>query len=66
MSNITEEELVKLSETKCNNDWSEVCDDIKSAHGGEYPSDWFAKVMLGGVAAAARARWGCGCGKKGC
>jgi hypothetical protein len=54
---ITQEELDRLSNTKNESEWNDACDAVKKAHGG-YPHDWFAKVMLSGLAAQVAANWG--------
>ena len=56
--NITEAELTRLE--NCNNekDWSDACEAFKEARGGQYPSDWWAKVMQSGLATRLAAKWG--------
>lgn len=50
---ITHEELKQLQNAKSRLEWGTVCDAIKSTRGGEYPSDWFQKVMQSGILSAA-------------
>jgi hypothetical protein len=61
MSNITDAEIAALTASKSMCEWDEICDAVKKVRGGNYPSDWFAVVMAGGIAAKAKANWGC-CG----
>lgn len=55
--NITQEELNKLASTKSEAEWNLVCDQIKLARGGQYPPDWWAKVMMTGMAAIIQGSW---------
>lgn len=59
---ITEAELTKLEKTKSAEEWNATCDEIKKARGGNYPPNWWAKVMMSGVAAKAKSNWSCDCG----
>jgi len=38
-------------------DWNNRCDEVKAANGNNYPEFWFAKVIVGGVASIASAKW---------
>ena len=58
MSNITEEELQRLRDSKNENDWNDACDAIKKARNGRYPDDWWAKVMTSGLADQVAKNWG--------
>jgi hypothetical protein len=63
MDNITEAELTKLAATNTEEEWNDACDAVKKARGGAYPPDWFAKVMMSGLAAKVMKGWNrCGCG----
>jgi hypothetical protein len=55
--NITIEELQKLRNTKSESEWNAVCDEVKAARGGQYPPDWFMKVMISGLARVVQANW---------
>mgnify|MGYP003645456666 CR=1 FL=1 len=57
MNNLTEAEIKRLKETKNESQWNSVCDDIKAARNGEYPDDWFAVVMIGGLMSEVDAGW---------
>jgi hypothetical protein len=54
---LTDAELKALKESKNEQEWNDACDAVKKARNGSYPSDWFAKVLLSGVAAEAQANW---------
>lgn len=49
VENITDLEIVNLFGTKSEKQWNAVCGEIKSARGGEYPPDWYAKIVLSGI-----------------
>lgn len=55
--NITNEELSKLRSTRSEQEWNSICDEIKAARNGQYPPDWWAKVMMSGLASAVRDQW---------
>ena len=57
MDLITEQELAGLKATKNEQEWNKVCDQIKAARNGKYPSDWYAKVMASGLAARITLGW---------
>jgi len=52
---MTEELLNRLRNTKSEREWSALCDEIK-ANGG-YPADWYARVILSGLAHTAQQNW---------
>lgn len=54
---MTPELLKRLGETKSEVEWNKICDEIKAAHGGIYPPDWFFKVQVTGLYARAKAGW---------
>ena len=56
--NITQEELDRLKACTTSQEWSDTCDAIKDARDGQYPPDWWAKVILSGLAREVTARWG--------
>ena len=49
--NITESELTALDAATTATDWNAVCDQIKRSRGGQYPPNWYAVVVLSGMAA---------------
>jgi hypothetical protein len=46
---ITESELELLKATKSENEWNDACDKIKDARDGQYPPDWYVKVLASGL-----------------
>jgi hypothetical protein len=57
MSLITESELFMLKETTNAQEWNSACDKIKRARNGQYPEDWYERVMLPGVIREAAERF---------
>lgn len=55
---ITNTEIELLNSVNTEDAWNDACDTIKQAHGGDYPGDWFRKVLLGGVMADFEDRMG--------
>lgn len=55
--NLTEIELEKLKNSKSATEWDSICDAVKQIRGGQYPQDWFAKVVLSGVINNAQNSW---------
>ncbi len=54
---LTEEQLEKLKNSKSEKEWNSICDAIKTANGGEYPKDWFMRVLVSGLASMAKSNW---------
>lgn len=52
---MTEELLNRLRNTKSEQEWNSICDEVK--RNGGYPADWFAKVILSGLASKAQKSW---------
>lgn len=48
--NLTSEELSKLENASTGDAWDAIVDEILAARGGEYPPDWYAKVLASGLA----------------
>lgn len=57
IENLTDEEIIRLKATKSEQEWNDVCDEIKTARDGQYPNDWFMRVMVSGLAEQIKARW---------
>ncbi len=56
---LTAVELAKLEACPDEQAWDALCDEIKAAHGGGYPADWYTTVIAdGGVMARVANRWG--------
>ena len=54
----TPESLVKfMSESSDVSDWNRRIDEVKLTHDGDYPSFWFATILLSGVADKTATRW---------
>lgn len=51
METLTDAELERLKTCRSEDDWDAACTAIKKAHGGRYPSDWFARVLQSGLMA---------------
>lgn len=50
-----EYELLKRTATE--EEWGEVCDRIKSARDGAYPTEWFMRIVASGFMAKQVAKW---------
>lgn len=57
-TNITDEEVEKLKNSQTMVEWDAICDEIKKARGGQFPTDWWAKVKQSGIIDEATARFG--------
>lgn len=57
MNNLTEQELTKLKATKNETEWTTICDKVKATRNGQYPQDWFVKVLASGLAYKAQNSW---------
>lgn len=55
--NITDSEIANLKATRSSIEWNSVCDGIKTARGGEYPPDWWSRIMMTGLAAQIHDAW---------
>lgn len=53
---ISDQDIEALANTKTETEWNALCDDIKLRYSG-YPQDWFAKVLVSGLAETAQANW---------
>jgi hypothetical protein len=47
---LTSDELLRLEDSKTEDEWNNICDDVKKARGGSYPPDWYNKVLASGLA----------------
>lgn len=48
-------DYMRESTSEC--DWNDRCDQVKAANGDEYPSFWFAAIVLSGLAAQVSSNW---------
>lgn len=55
--NITQEEINKLKDTKNEQEWNKVCNEIKRARNRQYPEDWWPKVVQSGLMATQQSKW---------
>jgi hypothetical protein len=49
--NLTDDEMRMLQEAELPEEWDEACDAVKSARGGQYPPDWYSRVLQSGMLA---------------
>lgn len=54
--NLTEAELQKLDNCKSEREWNNTCDEIKRARSGQYPPDWYQKMIMSGRVNSIRAK----------
>lgn len=57
--NLTDQEIAKLMVTKSETEWNATCDEIKRGRDGEYPPDWYARIVLSGRMLSVQVNW-CG------
>jgi hypothetical protein len=57
IENISDLEIVQLFATKSERQWNATCANIKSARGGEYPPDWYSKIVLSGIMSVIANNW---------
>jgi hypothetical protein len=55
---LTTGELYRLRDARSEAEWNAICDDVKRSRGGRYPADWYAKVVLSGLAQETANHWG--------
>lgn len=49
--NLTDDEFRRALDTSNPLEWNDFCDEVKAARGGEYPPDWFERMLVSGVMA---------------
>lgn len=54
---LTNEEFEALKNSKNQTEWADLCDKIKHARSGGYPSDWYVKIIMSGLAMKTKASW---------
>lgn len=54
---LTDAEMFRLLGTRSETEWNQVCDAIKQARDGQYPPDWWSRMMLSGVAEEIMCSW---------
>ncbi len=48
-SELTKNEIERLNEAKTEHEWNDVCDAVKAARDGNYPRDWYSRVVRSGL-----------------
>lgn len=46
---ITDEEIALLRACGSEEEWNATCDKIKKTRGGQYPNDWWPKIVQSGM-----------------
>ncbi|MGL5059077.1 MAG: hypothetical protein ACRC62_03765 [Microcoleus sp.] len=54
---LTPEEIRGLELARSEEEWEDICDEVIKARGGEYPADWYKKVILSGLAHRVSCFW---------
>ncbi len=55
---MTQDDVTQLMKSsKSENEWNANCDKVKAAFGGEYPSFWYAAIVLSGISSKTSATW---------
>lgn len=54
---LTDAEMIDLGKTRNDREWGDVCDRIKAARDGQYPREWFPRVVLSGFMAQTQKSW---------
>ncbi len=57
LDHLTDDEFKNLSATKSEAEWNAECTRIKAARGGYYPRDWYARMIVSGIAGAIAKGW---------
>jgi hypothetical protein len=55
---LTDEEMAVLESVTSEQQWNDACEQIKKARNGQYPRDWFARVLKSGLINRVTARFG--------
>jgi len=56
MTTLSDEDLQTLESCPDERAWDAACNEIKKKYGG-YPSDWYLKVIAGGMFKRLEAKW---------
>ena len=46
--NITDQEMSAMVDCKTEHEWNDLCSKMKAARDGQYPSDWYVKIIATG------------------
>lgn len=55
--NLTDDEIKQLEAARSEKEWNDACDAVKRTRGGQYPGDWWSRVMVSGLAARVTSRF---------
>lgn len=55
---LSDEDLLMLENIQTEEAWTAACRQIKGQVGGQYPVDWYEKVIASGLLSRVAARWG--------
>ena len=55
--NLTDAELQRMKDASSEEEWNEGCDAVKESRGGQYPGDWFAKIIMSGLGPRKQVEW---------
>lgn len=58
MSNMSEKEVDLMRNSGSEQEWEKNCDIVKANHGGQYPEDWYARIVLSRAMRDTTAKWG--------
>ena len=55
---LTDGEMAMIEAVHTEDEWNNVCKVVKKVRGGQYPEDWFMRIIVSGIAARITARFG--------
>ena len=55
---LTSDEETQLRNARTEAEWNATCSAVKRARGGQYPDDWYGRVVLSGLAGRKAAEFG--------
>jgi hypothetical protein len=54
---LQDDELDSMKAASSEQEWNSACDAVKGRRHGEYPPDWYERVILSGLLANVRRNW---------
>lgn len=54
---LTDKEFEELTACKNEQEWNAACDRVKAARHGQYPFDWWPRMMVSGVMRRVFDKW---------
>ncbi len=54
---LTDQELEMLKSAQSPVEWNSLCNQIKRARNGQYPEDWYSKVIVSGLIRSKELSW---------